>query len=370
MKSFLVSRCAGRFLGVVGIVVLGLSAGPGAAKPPTYALQKVLPGTGFTYQGQLKSAGAGVSGLCNFEFSLWDREDPLDPMGLQLGVTQSLLGTPVSNGLFTVELNGMGEFGPSALDGNARWLQIAVLCGVDAGFTTLTPRQPVTPAPYALAIPGLRVEQKAIASNVIGGTAGNVTSPPGSVDGATIGGGETNVVAGNYGTIPGGLSNRAGAFSFAAGRRAKAVNTGAFVWADSTNADFTSSADNQVSFRAANGVFIANDAGSSKVVPVGTRYRDNAVVAWARVSIAGGNPSLDANFNVASVARCTNNAAATIPAGCYRLTLNSSLSSGFSLIPTVTPELDPDGAGNPPTGAANVRLVATNQVAAGNVFDV
>jgi hypothetical protein len=33
-------------------------------------------------------------------------------------------------------------------------------------------------------------------------------------------------------------------------------------------------------------------------------------------------------------------------------------------------ETDPDGAGNPPTGAANVRLVATNQVAAGNTFDV
>ena len=66
----------------------------------------------------------------------------------------------------------------------------------------------------------------------------------------------------------------------AAGRRAKAVNTGSFVWADSTNADFSSTADNQFSIRAANGMFIANDAGGAKVVPVGTRYRDNAIVAW------------------------------------------------------------------------------------------
>ena len=148
----------------------------------------------------------------------------------------------------------------------------------------------------------------------------------------------------------------------AAGRRAKAVNTGSFVWADSTNADFSSTADNQFSLRAANGMFIANDAGGSKVVPIGTRYRDNAVVAWARVTATG---VLDTNFNVASVARCTG-----IPAGCYRFTLNSSLSSGFSLVPVVTVETDPDGMGNPPTGAANVRLVATNQVAAGNTFDV
>ena len=65
-----------------------------------------------------------------------------------------------------------------------------------------------------------------------------------------------------------------------------------------------------------------------------------------------------------------NNTSTIIPAGCYRITLNSSLSSGFSLVPIVMVETDPDGAGNPPTGAANVRLVATNQVAAGNTFDV
>jgi hypothetical protein len=140
----------------------------------------------------------------------------------------------------------------------------------------------------------------------------------------------------------------------AAGRRAKAVNTGSFAWADSTNADFSSTADNQFAIRAANGMFIANDAGGAKVVPIGTRYRDNAIVAWARVTAAG---LLDANFNVALVTR--------VSTGLYRFTLNSSLSSGFSLIPIVTVETDPAGMGNPPTGAANVRLAATNQVAAG-----
>jgi hypothetical protein len=70
------------------------------------------------------------------------------------------------------------------------------------------------------------------------------------------------------------------------------------------------------------------------------------------------------------VARCTNNASVIIPAGCYRFTLNSSLSSGFSLVPIVTIEMDPDGMGNPPTTAGNVRIVATNPVAAGNTFDV
>jgi hypothetical protein len=74
--------------------------------------------------------------------------------------------------------------------------------------------------------------------------------------------------------------------------------------------------------------------------------------------------TLDANFNIASVTK--------VSTGLYRFTLNSSLSSGFSLVPIVTPELDPVVVDppTPPTGAANVRLVATNQVAAGNTFDV
>jgi hypothetical protein len=194
-----------------------------------------------------------------------------------------------------------------------------------------------------------------------GNIAGNSSGATNDAVAATVGGGEGNIATGSYATIPGGLNNSAGAFSMAAGRRAKAVNTGSFVWADSTNADFSSTADNQFSIRAANGMFIANDAGGAKVVPVGTRYRDNAIVAWARVTAAGG---LDSNFNVASVTR--------VSTGLYRFTLNSSLSSGFSLVPIVTPEIDPVVVDPPtaPTGAANVRLVATNQVAAGNTFDV
>ncbi len=48
----------------------------------------------------------------------------------------------------------------------------------------------------------------------------------------------------------------AGTNSFAAGHRAKATNTGTFVWADSTDVDFASTADNQFLIRAAGGVGI------------------------------------------------------------------------------------------------------------------
>lgn len=102
-------------------------------------------GTGFTYQGQLKKNGAPVNVSCNFTFSLWDAAGSDSPPtgGNQIGGDQTVNGVAVSNGLFTVTLNG-----------EARWLQTSVTCPGDSGASTLSPRQPITPAPYALAAPG------------------------------------------------------------------------------------------------------------------------------------------------------------------------------------------------------------------------
>jgi len=343
--------CTVVIIGSVG-TVMAQSGTPPTLRAPIApaspgATQGVPLGAGFTYQGQLKNANGPVNGVCDFQFSLWDDVSA----GAQVGSTQSTVGVSVNSGLFTVQLNDAGQFGANAFNGLGRWVQVAVKCASDPAFITLSPRQPLTPTPYALALPGLRTEQNPTSPNIIGGAVSNTVT---SGVGATIGGGEGHSATGSYATIPGGLNNSAGAFSLAAGRRAKAVNTGSFVWADSTNADFASTADNQFAIRAANGQYIANDAGSSKTVPVGTRYRDNAIVAWARVTAAGG---LDSSFNVASVTR--------ISAGRYGITLSVSLSSGFSLIPIVTPEFDAV-----PTGAADARFVATNQVAAGNTFEV
>lgn len=71
-----------------------------------------------------------------------------------------------------------------------------------------------------------------------------------------IGGGKDNLVTGYAGTVPGGLNNHATNHAFAAGRRAKAENTGAFVWADSADEDFASTAPDQFLVRAAGGMGI------------------------------------------------------------------------------------------------------------------
>jgi trimeric autotransporter adhesin len=78
-----------------------------------------------------------------------------------------------------------------------------------------------------------------------------------SADYGTVSGGEYNTNSGQFAFVAGGLQNQAaGDFSFAAGRRAKANHDGTFVWADSQNANFSSTGTNQFLIRASGGVGI------------------------------------------------------------------------------------------------------------------
>ena len=167
-----------------------------------------LAGTGFTYQGQLKNANGPVNGICDFQFSLWDA----DSAGAQVGATQTVAGVSVSGGLFTVQLNEAGQFGASAFDGQGRWVQVAVKCAGDPAPITLNPRQPLTPTPYALALPGLRTEQNSTSPNIIGGVSGNAVAS--GVVGASLAGGGTSgffqAITDDYGTVGGGRGNIVG----------------------------------------------------------------------------------------------------------------------------------------------------------------
>ncbi|RME99911.1 MAG: hypothetical protein D6768_14040 [Chloroflexi bacterium] len=100
-------------------------------------------GSAFTYQGQLMDGGSPANGNFDFRFSLFDAETN----GTQIGSAIAKNGVPVTGGVFTVSL----DFGGGAFDGNARWLEIGVRPGGSSGgFTTLSPRQALTAAPYAL----------------------------------------------------------------------------------------------------------------------------------------------------------------------------------------------------------------------------
>ena len=96
---------------------------------------------------------------------------------------------------------------------------------------------------------------------------------------STISGGAGNTNSGSGATVPGGFNNiGGGAASFAAGNGAQALHDGSFVWADNTGGNFSSSADNEFSVRAAGGVRLVAD------IQMGLNTAD-----YHHMGIGGGN---------------------------------------------------------------------------------
>jgi hypothetical protein len=123
-------------------------------------------GTAFTYQGVLRDGAALANGSYDLRFILFD----VEAFGFPVGPIRTNMAVAVSNGLFTVTL----DFGPDVFEGSERWLEIGVRPGGAAGgFTTLSPRTRLTPAPYALFAPVAgRAATAATATNAL--SAGSV----------------------------------------------------------------------------------------------------------------------------------------------------------------------------------------------------
>ncbi len=175
--------------------------------------------------------------------------------------------------------------GPSTIGG---WTQNSVFTGVGGatvfggGFFTGGNRPNVISNPFGTISGGL------------GNTAGDGTGPSSSIFGQTVGGGinnhatgllsavgggggnqsigaysvvpggEANQALGSFAVVPGGSFNiAAGDFSLAAGRSARANHQGAFVWADTFPAIFTTSNANEFSARATGGFRFATQVDSS-----------------------------------------------------------------------------------------------------------
>ena len=113
-------------------------------------------GAAFTYQGQLASAGSPVNASCDFQFSLWDDAAAGAQVGITLAPTLNVV-----NGLFTASLDFGNQF-----TGDERWLEIAVQCPGDPGFTLLSPRVALLGVPYANGLrPGIGVTDSASGSS-------------------------------------------------------------------------------------------------------------------------------------------------------------------------------------------------------------
>ncbi len=254
------------------------------------------------------SAGNLVTGNYHLEFLFYS-----DSIGGSALLTIDQPSVSVVNGIYNTNL----RVDDTTCWKSSSWLQVSV-----NGEVT-SPRIRVTSVPYAFtsqSLLGLGSTATGIGSNASG---------------------KDNVVSSDY--------------SFTGGRRAKALHTGSFVWADSTDADFASTQPNQFNIRAGNGVRLASDAGAAKTISIGERYRDNGIVAWGKVAADGSIPAT-AKFGVASVVRNS--------AGNYTVTLDVT-ALDHSLIVVANAEID-----TAPTGASTARVVMVNQLAARNNFDV
>jgi hypothetical protein len=100
-------------------------------------------GTAISYQGKLEVADMPADGTYDFEFKVYNALSD----GTQVAGPVVIGDATVIDGLFTLQL----DFGPAVFTGDACWLEIGVRpAESEDEYEVLSPRQPITAAPYAL----------------------------------------------------------------------------------------------------------------------------------------------------------------------------------------------------------------------------
>jgi hypothetical protein len=115
-------------------------------------------------------------------------------------------------------------------------------------------------------------------------------------DRSAIASGESNRITSgaDFSSIPGGHSNEIQApYGFAAGRRAKALHQGVFVWADSSDFDFASLRDNMFAVRATGGVSMVTAIDGSGNASAGVSVAPGSG-SWASVSDRNAKENIEA----------------------------------------------------------------------------
>ncbi len=116
---------------VLLFLVLSITALAAPAQTPTT----------FTYQGRLYNNGMLASGSYSLRITPFSQV----ASGIQLAAPLTVLTVNVVDGIFSTAL----DFGNSVFLGSPVWLAIEVQAP-SSSFVLLTPRQPVTPTPYAI----------------------------------------------------------------------------------------------------------------------------------------------------------------------------------------------------------------------------
>jgi hypothetical protein len=154
---------------LVLFTLLVVITGPGRADTPPVSLLGGSPMGGFTYQGALTENGAPARGVYDFWVKIYDA--PVGGTQLAECSNSTTLGLQVDRGLFTLLCLPAG-FAPlvtadNLFNGQPRYLEVQVKASAAAVYTTLLPRQPINPAPYAMSLrPGATITDLKTTANL------------------------------------------------------------------------------------------------------------------------------------------------------------------------------------------------------------
>lgn len=215
----------------------------------------------------------------------------------------------VTNGLFTAL---MGYCTTGDINGQELWLGIKVESDEE-----MLPRQQIAPVPYARSLrPGARISGTMDGNAIVHvenfassgrGLRGYVTASSGT----------------NYGVV---------------GRSSSPDGYGGYFANDGGG----------YALGVKGPVKVTVNATGAQPINVGDRYRDNAIVAWAKIS--GGDPgSIQGELGISAVDHYNT--------GCYKIYLDISAAESASLIPMAIAEID-----SAPVGAGAIRIMSVNQL--------
>lgn len=221
----------------------------------------------FTYQGRLTDNSMPATGNYDFFFTL----HPDVANAITLGSVQRL-NVPVSNGIFTVQL----DFSAANFNGPDRYLQISVKPAGSANpYTPLTPRQLITSAPYAVRSLAAATSDNATNATQLGGVPANQYVQTGDTrlsDARTPTAGSGNYVQNNGGTAQTGTS-----FNIDGTGAANIFNA---------QTQYNIAGQRILSNAGSNNLFVGREAGQS-----------NTGTGNSFVGYAAGNHNTDGNFN-------------------------------------------------------------------------
>ena len=243
-------------------------------------------GTAFTYEGRLQNNDSPASGTYNLTFSLFNTYSS----GVPIAGPVTNNAVSVTNGLFTV----LVDFGPGVFTGQTNWLEIAVETNGGSTFTTLSPRQQLTPVPYAIyaeSANGLNGTLSADQLTSIGNTnGGGGNFFVGSSGNSTTSGSDNT--ANGYQAL---FANTSGTWNTANGEAALRMNTsGSDNAANGNQALF---ANTSGSYNTANGILaLVNNTSGSYNIALGYRAGYNITTGSSNIDI--GNPGVAGDTNI------------------------------------------------------------------------